>query len=386
MERDRSQSENEPASAAGVRILSEMPSFEEHMRQKRTKGERAQRILELTKVVESRKDEAAFEGMVQGMNGEGAYKYLTLLNGVLRGASRSERGAQTGVRVGEHMAPSRDVQNAMLNETVVAMRGISDNHYRATLAYYTVNNMHLFGDGNGRTSRAVYEIFDNPDFDLGGDAFMHKTDSSGESGNHGAFEAEHGIRPASEAYWIAGKLTAQAYWIAGKLTAQALAKNGTIDERAAGKFANIAIAFGDDPDIYLTEDAEQGLSPQEKRSVNAAFHDGDIALVSLARVLMLKGTSKSVMDESERTTPDGRKFLSVEVEKMDLDDSSKPNEVAARTFAGWTADDYRMFLRSFKSVQLANQRMMIDIFKNPQNHKVNENLTTADWLSRTKQN
>ncbi len=343
------------------------------MRQKRTKGEKAQRILELTKVVESRKDEAAFEEMIQDMNGEGAYKYLTLLNGVLRGASRSERGAQTGVRVGEHMAPSRDVQSAMLNETVAAMKGISDNHYRATLAYYTVNNMHLFGDGNGRTSRAVYEIFDNPDFDLGGDAFMHKTDSSGESGSHGAFEVEHGIRSASEAYWIAGKLTAQA-----------LAKNGTIDERAAGKFANIAIAFGDDPDIYLTEDAEQALSPQEKRSVNAAFHDGDIALVSLARVLMLKGTSKSVMDESERTTPDGRKFLSVEVEKTDLDDSSKANEAAARTFAGWTADDYRMFLRSFKSVQLANQRMMIDIFKNPQNHKVNEDLTTADWLSRTK--
>lgn len=159
----------------------------------RSNGEKAQRLMELSKITELRQNEEAFDNRIQELNRDGAYKYLMTLNGILRGVDRSERGVRSNIQVGEHMAPSRKVQGIILNDITESLKGIKDNHYRATLAYYTVNNLHLFADGNGRTSRAVYEIFDNPNFNLSGENFIHKTNSANEVGEHGKFERAHGI-------------------------------------------------------------------------------------------------------------------------------------------------------------------------------------------------
>ena len=109
----------------------------------RSNSEKAQRLMELSKMTELRQNEEAFDSRIQELNRDGAYKYLMKLNGILRGVGRPERGVRNNVRVGEHMAPSRQVQGAILNDTTEALKGIKDNHYRATLSYYTVNNLHF---------------------------------------------------------------------------------------------------------------------------------------------------------------------------------------------------------------------------------------------------
>ena len=222
--------------------------------QQRSNGEKAQRLMELSKVAELRQNEEAFDNKIQELNRDGAYKYLMTLNGILRGVGRSERGVRNNVQVGEHMAPSRKVQGAILNDTTEALKGIKDNHYRAALSYYTVNNLHLFADGNGRTSRAVYEIFDNPNFNLYSEDFVHKTDSVHESGGHEKFEREHGIQSAMTAYQVARSALAVKY-----------ARDGIIDPRINEMHSRVEICFDMTPDVYLTDDAEKNLTPQEKR-------------------------------------------------------------------------------------------------------------------------
>lgn len=340
--------------------------------QRRSNGERAQRLMELSKTTELRQDEKAFDNRIQELNRDGAYKYLTTLNGILRGVGRSERGVRNNVQVGEHMAPSRKVQGAILNDTTEALKDIKDNHYRAALSYYTVNNLHLFADGNGRTSRAIYEIFDNPDFNLSGEDFIHKTSSVHESGGHGRFEREHGIQS-----------TVVAYQVARGILAEKWARDDKIDPRINEMNSRVEIAFGDTPDVYLTDDAEKNLTPQEKKAVNLAFHDGDVALLSLCRMLRIKGTSDEVISESIKTSPDGTsKYMAIEIEKEDMD-TGAPNEKSHQTFNGWTAEDYRTFLKGFQVVQRDSQRVLNDIFKNPENYKRTDGKTWADWLSKT---
>ena len=271
----------------------------------RSNGEKAQRLMELSKITELRQNEEAFDNRIQELNRDGAYKYLMTLNGILRGVDRSERGVRSNIQVGEHMAPSRKVQGIILNDITESLKGIKDNHYRATLAYYTVNNLHLFADGNGRTSRAVYEIFDNPNFNLSGENFIHKTNSVDESSGHGKFEMAHGIQSTMTAYQLARGILAEKW-----------ARDDKIDPRINEMNSRIEILFGETPDVYLTDDAENNLTPQEKKAINLAFHDGDVALLSLCRILKIKGTSDEVISDSIKTYPnDANKYMAIEVEK-----------------------------------------------------------------------
>ena len=340
----------------------------------RSNGEKAQRLMELSKITELRQNEEAFDNRIQELNRDGAYKYLMTLNGILRGVDRSERGVRSNIQVGEHMAPSRKVQGIILNDITESLKGIKDNHYRATLAYYTVNNLHLFADGNGRTSRAVYEIFDNPNFNLSGENFIHKTNSANEVGGYGKFERAHGIQSTMTAYQLARGILAEKW-----------ARDDKIDPRINKMNSRIEILFGETPDVYLTDDAENNLKPQEKKAINLAFHDGDVALLSLCRILKIKGTSDEVISDSIKTYPnDANKYMAIEVEKKDMD-TGAPNEKSHQTFSGWTADDYRTFLEGFQIVQRDSQRTLNDIFSNPESYKRTDGRTWADWLSKTQE-
>ncbi len=369
---NQNHNENINEENAFIKMAAEVPSFEEHMQKmQRTKSERAQRFLQLSGIEKLRNDENSFDEKIQELTRDGAYKYLTTLNGILRGINKkSERGRRDNVQVGEHMAPSKDVQGVILGDTVETLKNIKDNHYRATLAYYTVNNLHLFPDGNGRTSRAVYEIFDNNNPNLDNENFIHKTDLPNETGRHGKFEKTKGIQSADTAYAIARE------WMK-----ESAVKEQKMDPRMSEMNSRVEILFGKTPDVYLTKDAEEKLTDVEKKSINKAFHDGDIATICLARMLSMKGTAKDIIDDNIHQNNNDRPYIVFEIEKTDID-TGELNEKAAKTFDGWTAEDYRTFLKGFKSTQRKNQQVLNDIFANPSKYPMGNGQTCADWLSR----
>lgn len=351
-------------------VIPETQEPEELKSSSKNNGEKIMRVLELAKLTETRKDEDAFNASLQDLTRDGAYRYLRMINGMLRGVNAKERGVRSNVRVGDHMAPDLNTQGIILKDTVEALKNIDNNHYRAALAYYTVNNLHLFADGNGRTSRAVYEMFDNPEFNLGSDEFMHKTSSSNESGSHANFEKKHHIVSTESAYANARYLFAEEW-----------AKENKIDPRILKLRSRVEIIFGETPDIYLTEDAEQNLTAEEKKAINSAFHDGDIALLALCRMLKIKETSDAVMNESIRTKGD-KQYIAIEVSKDDID-TGKPNVPAMHTFEGWTAEDYRTFVKGFRYIQKTSQRVLNDIFMKPEEYKISDGRTYAEWLTNT---
>ena len=348
-------------------LSDEAKPFKEHV--KRSHQEKLQRFMELSGVKESRKNEQQFEESLSHLNRDRAYNYLSHINGILRGVNKkSERGRSDGVSVGDHVAPPSTVQGAVLSDVTESLKDINNNKYRAALGYYVVNGLHLFPDGNGRTSRATYEILENQDFDLSSaESLAHHTQA--QAYGHGKFEKEKGIKSPQVALTMA-LLSVKS----------SLAESGKLNKRMIENTTRISMIYGIQPDIYLTEDAEQNLTDKEKNMVNRVFMDGDIATVSLGYVLTEKGTYDEVADNCTHSNGD-EQFVTLEVTKDDVDHEGVPNEDAHKTFEGWTADDYRELIKTNSWVQKWQYDRLIDFFKTPEEYKVDENTTVAEYLT-----
>ena len=57
------------------------------------------------------------------------------------------------------------------------LKNVKGRKNKATIMYYLINDLHLFQDGNGRTSRCIYELLANQEFDINAnDYFSHNGD------------------------------------------------------------------------------------------------------------------------------------------------------------------------------------------------------------------
>ncbi len=346
-------------------IADSVGSFSNHI--ERNHQERLQRLMELSGVKSARSEKDQFDESIKELDASSAYRFLTHINAVLRGIGKDESGRRNNVRVGEHVAPDKGVQGQVLTEAVNAIKSIEDDKYRAALSYYVINGLHLFPDGNGRVSRAVYEIFENPDFDFNNDDSLafHSQDASY---GHGGFERKKNIRPASQA--LGQALSFVKY---------DLVKAGKINPVVMDRTVTLGIIAGDVPDLYLTEDANDNLSRSEKYFLNNAFSEIDIATIALNAMLTKKGTFDDIAAASTRKFS-GEESICFEIMSYDLD-TSGPNELSKKTFEGWTADDYRQFGKIFRSVQVLQYRKLIDFFANPDQNKFSNGVRVADWLS-----
>lgn len=362
---------NEPDEQTQESPLEDMPSFDEHMEQHapRTHEQRLQRFMEMSGIKEARTDEEKFDEALEGLEPEQAYNILSHMNVILRGDKLHERGRRDYVSVGEHLAPDRHVQGGALKLAVESLSGIEDTKYRAAMCYYVVNGLHMFPDGNGRTSRAVYEVMENPDFDLG-EAESLKHHSADEAYGHEKFEREKGIRSAEHALDVAlGYVKAELIG-SGKISK-------TMEEATA---TSIGVIPEKQPEIYLTEDAEKQLTPAEKLAVNRAFMEGNVALLALGTFLTQKGRYEEVAEACTIESDDDEKFVRIEVTKGSLDRANEENELAKKTFEGWTADDYRMFVKMVRAVQQRQYQHLVGFFARPDDYRYGGGKRVADYL------
>ena len=353
---------------SGWKIMYGVDDFSTHMAKKEN-ATLTQRLMNRAGVTESRKDDQRFEEDLAKLDASVAIKLLEYINGSLTGAKKGERrttgyGVWGGAEISGHLSPAPDVQELAMEETFDAIKNdIKDNHKRAALAYYMINHLHLFGDGNGRTARTMYEVFDKQDFNIAGENFFHKTNDDAEvSTNRERFAEERGLQP-----------TATAASISLDLVKKDMAKD------LPGVFMNtdcsLNLPTGNRPmpDVYFTKDAAKNLPYIDKKIVRTAFFEKPIATLALGKTLKEKGTDYWAIDEST-VRRNGKEFIRFGIENKDGD-------VAKTVFDGWTANDYKNFCKTVKGIQLQQARKMIDIFKNEDKYKMEDGRTYADWLS-----
>ena len=132
--------------------------------QPKTNVDRLQELLDKVGFNDLRKDDERFRKFLKTTDKQDIHRYISHINQSLREISPKERGFHKGrMAAGELLSPSNVTQVEVLDYGIDALSEIEDLRYRATSAYYLVNNLHMFGDGNGRTARAIFELLDNPD-------------------------------------------------------------------------------------------------------------------------------------------------------------------------------------------------------------------------------
>lgn len=98
-----------------------------------------------------------FEKFIQRLNVRDILNISTFLNKLLRNKEK-ENVIAGNMFAGMLVSPPVIIRETILENYLKTLKKISDNKLRAELTYYTFINLHMFSDGNGRTSRLLYGL------------------------------------------------------------------------------------------------------------------------------------------------------------------------------------------------------------------------------------
>lgn len=83
---------------------------------------------------------------------------LIKLNKCLRCLDESVNVVEENMIAGDLVSPTKEVQIKILEYLTENLQKVPDKKTRATMVYYMLLNLHMFNDGNGRTSRFMYDL------------------------------------------------------------------------------------------------------------------------------------------------------------------------------------------------------------------------------------
>lgn len=122
---------------------------------------------DLKEIIEIVKTNNGLDEFIANMTYEDFRKLLISINCFVRGISKEQGGIYDGyMLVSDLISPSNDIQEICLDRLLDVLKALKERKERGTLLYYMVNDLHLFKDGNGRTSRFLFELITNNDFNL----------------------------------------------------------------------------------------------------------------------------------------------------------------------------------------------------------------------------
>ncbi len=273
----------------------------------------------------------------------------------------------------EDIAPERNLQVKLFQDYLNAIKKISDKEKRAALAYFGLNCLHLFEDGNGRTSRAVYTLImeDKLPSDIE-DIFIHKTDDDDwNASGREKFVLKRGVRPVREAIAVANVM------LQAKLVDLRF-----LDEKYHNTHFSIkSVLRSNWVEYYIPKETRKELSDKDLFEINVAFSDGTkgnsystLAGLTLAVVLQGRGTIDRITKEN-KGEDDSCIAFSVNYDQQSNDESKKK---VRRIFQGWKAEDYKRVTSTYKLLKNLQNLAIISIFKDGICFEDNEKI--SDWL------
>ena len=162
----------------------------------------------LEKFIEAFKSKEINE-FVNTLTGDDIKNFLIEVNRQVRELNPEEGGIYKGDRmiVDSCISPKGEIQEKYFDKIVEFFKDINNKDDIAIGMYYLINYLHLFQDGNGRTSRFVYETMTNSDFkDFDGKYFRHEP---GKETSKADFCEQKGIKEIYDAGKYSGYATYQ---------------------------------------------------------------------------------------------------------------------------------------------------------------------------------
>lgn len=329
-------------------------------------GQKVFKFLEKTKFLDIRKSDEKFEDWLQEISYKDFSNYLMQLNGILRGVPIKERLVDgknvevslimgfTNESISSYLPPVEKEKENFMREIFAALKDISDNEDRALLAYYALQAIHLFSDGNGRVGRLLYELISADGKNLTEDKLSELLDHN-KTGHDG-------IGKGREIFSEKVLNPSRAYYLFNREVAKVVLGNEFFREYGkiyySGSISNSSL-----PDNFE-------LSSEERMLGGKMFGERDVAnfgFFQLAITKLLQENGKLANCQYALVRPTNRNevvFEDVGKKIMGIDDEI--------FFAEFTAEDVRRLIEIHKEIKSSFIRMIIDVFLNPHRHQLKE--------------
>lgn len=349
--------------------------------QQKTNVDRLQALLDRVGFSELKKDDEKFKSFIETTDKQDIHRYLSHINQKLREVSPKERGFHDGrMVVAELISPNRETQTRVLDYEIDALAQMDNPRYRATSAYYIINDLHMFPDGNGRTSRAIFELLDNPEANISEQQqFFSHEDNKDQLGaaEHGAYEFQEtkNIIRTQDFNQLAmlGYLEKISSYNEGNDIISEL--RDSLEARIKENGGNIFVVYGGlqdysqgDVTIPALKNNEgfSSLNDEDKDRVCCALRD-DLSRVSVSGLAMLKfyqekGQQKEFLERTKRKNYD--------TWIINIDPDPEEKEFFGHCECeDWSKEDFLHYAELAESIKEQVLKTSIDIFVNPDDYK-----------------
>lgn len=329
-------------------------------------------------VLENLKDDSRINEFLSSLTGNDLKNYLIYVNSKVTNVPYTENEIcpQTMV-AGSLVSPNNEIQNRYFDKIANALSNVQGRKNKATMMYYLINELHLFEDGNGRTSRCVFEMINNKKFSFeNNDNLLHDTNGIAKI-NHNEFETQNNITGSTGIEIYANYYLYKALIQKGVIPSAEYYTKKIIVMTDADALLETSLNDSSktlNNPVYIPNEINQQLSQAQVEQIQNALADNNGAFVTTSGLAMLTMllNNESTKDIKGFSYADGQMF-SFPVDKN--------NDDKDRILGKWQKEDF------FKAISVANLLkedmldIIIDFFEHPENFIVEGQLNMRDALT-----
>lgn len=305
------------------------------------------------------------------------------------------------IRNKEYISPEQGLKDELFGEYLNAIKSVDEKKKKAALAYYAINNLHLFSDGNGRTSRAAYLLIMQKDVPNPEEYMMHGFTCPDESGRYREYDGSRRLY-VDEQVILADEMNK----LVNILIQKELTDSGRL-ERTLSDVATSDISFYVESsipslssqyfnslsseqkfengyvDIWISEENRRALNDAEQKDLLYALSDtglgrdySSLSGLALAVVLNDKGTlQKNIEINLEE---DNRLTFITNYSKVSDDPRKYEYERRVRALlSDWDVSDYRALIQVYRWLKRRQNEITMLIFAD--NLCFPSGQSIADW-------
>ena len=284
--------------------------------------------------------------------------FLEKLNRLLRLEPEGNNVFEENMQAGDLVSPTKEVKMMIINDLCEGIKNIEDKDACAAMVYYTLLNLHMFSDGNGRTSRFIYDLISDNLSDDNIHYYFHK-DSGKVTDEKGDLEVSKGILDISIVNRIPDEII--------------LNYLNFIPQDVLDKYDWFSVYKGKKIDTIMSQKVLDELGNKNIADLKHILSDGYGALLSPGGIAMLYGFYKKgqldiVVKNSDQIINERRKsgFYEKSVNrgldrKFRFEIYENPELISS-----WTVDDFKDVIKMGNYVKYLRLKSIIDIFVEPQ--------------------
>ena len=289
---------------------------------------------------------------ISKMSREDFLKMIIKLNKLLRVLDDKEEVIAYDMSAGELVSPTREVQDRLLEYLVSNLSKIEDKKARAAVTYYTLINLHMFSDGNGRTSRFMYDLISGDISEENAVFYFHK-DSNMVQEQRNDFERNRKIVDVGDV---------------DKLPDILLKKHfDFVPEYVFDNYNWITVGYGHNSpptDQILPPQVLEELTKKELFDLNKVLRDSYGVLLCPSGLAMLYVSQKKgeLGNWWQKNEADIKEGIGVPY-RLNFSIYRNSNMIAH-----WTAEDFRELIRVGNDVKFDRLKAIIDVFVTPEKY------------------